>query len=90
MSESRNILDYLPEDTPPYMASAWLSVIRWGLSNRQIINEYMMETGDHFPTVRRTPLDTMIDEATGRDYKFLTDFVQWFNATHWGPMNEED
>lgn len=87
---ANDILDYLPEGTPGYMAPAWLSALLFALETRSIMEAYTADTGDVFPTQKRTPLDTMIDEATGRDWHFLTEFVQWFNVHHWGDINEEE
>ena len=34
----------------------------------------------------RTPLDRMVDEATGADKAFLEAFAAWMNANVWGEV----
>ena len=81
-----NILDYMPDDTPYYMAPAWVSALRFALASNRIVEQYMEETGDIYPRAKKTPIDALIDDATGRTWKSLVSFVEWFNKAYWGDM----
>lgn len=73
----------MPKDTPDYMGGAWLGCIAWAIGNPAIVAAFRAETGMNW-TPGTTPLDRMIDEATGVDRKFITAFVEWVNVNIWG------
>ena len=85
MTMMLNIEELQPSDTPDYMVPAWLNCIEYSLGNDAIMAEYREQTGEQW-TPGRTPLDRMIDEATGRDVQFLRDFITWFNVNVWGSL----
>ena len=77
--------EYMPKD--PLMQIAWADCLRWAIKEQKIIDQYLKETGDKW-TAGRSPLDRMIDEASGADKAFVIRFVQWFNENIWGSENE--
>jgi hypothetical protein len=70
--------ELMPDDTPTYMAPAWLGCIRWALGKSDILAAFRADTGNTWEP-GRTPIDRMIDEATGADREFITAFVKWAN-----------
>src|SRR6478609_2456928 len=75
-----------PADTPDYMVDAWVSCLHWALGEEEIIAAFRRETGVRW-TPGKTGIERMIDQATGADYRFLAEFVAWFNVAIWGPID---
>lgn len=78
----------MPPDTPEYMRGAWVGALRYAIGAPEILDAFERDTGIHWRH-GRTPIDRMIDEATGADRQFLAAFVTWFNANVWGPIDPE-
>lgn len=76
----------LPADTPEYMLPAWLGCIRYALGNPEIVAAFRHATGNKWEP-GKTPLDRMIDEATGADRAWVEAFVRWVNVNVWGPID---
>ncbi len=68
------------------MIGAWLSAVHWGIGDEQILAEFRTQTGLSWKPAS-SPIDRMIDEATGADGHFLISFVRWFNSAVWGEVN---
>ncbi len=68
----------------PLMAHAYVDCLHWALGCGPILEQYRAETGNKW-TPGRTPLDRMIDDATGAGLGFIKAFVPWFDANVWGP-----
>ena len=81
-----DLLDLKPTDLPTYAIPAWLSCLRYTLGLEDVISTYRLETGDTYKPPHN-PLDAMIDQASGRDWQFLKNFVLWFNDNIWGEWN---
>ncbi len=73
----------MPADTPDYMDGAWLGALHWAIGETEVLERFSAETGVHWHP-GRTPIDRMIDEATGADRKFIEAFIEWFNVNIWG------
>ena len=59
------------------------------LENTIVLNR-AADTGDQF-TVGRTPIERLVDKATGCDLAFLESFIRWANVQNvWGPLARED
>jgi hypothetical protein len=71
-----SFLPYLP--THPLMQVAWVDCLRWAITEEEIIRAFRTETGCTW-TPGRTPLERMIDAATGAEVSFLEAFLSWFN-----------
>ena len=82
--ESFDILALRPADTPEYMTPAWLSCI-WSVANEP--NAAKLFLADTGMKLSHTPIDQMIDQATGMDRKILEAFILWVNRTVWGPID---
>ena len=76
----------MPADTPEYMAPAWLGCLSFASRQPEILAWFHDATG--MPTtLGGSPIEQMIDEATGYDKKVITAFVQFVNANIWGPID---
>jgi hypothetical protein len=84
-----DILSLLPKDTPDYMTDAWLGFVLFAAGEVQVCEQFKKDTGLVFKAAT-SPLDQMIDKATGHDEHLIREFVLWINKTLWGPINEPD
>lgn len=75
----------MPDDTPDYMAGAWIGCMQWAIGEPEIREEFEAETGHRY-VAPRTPIDKMIDDATGHGTDYVAAFVEWANKNVWGPM----
>jgi hypothetical protein len=75
----------MPDSTPDYMADAWLSCLFWAIAKDEIMRDFREQTGNKFQFAR-TPLDQMIDDATGAQEQFVRSFTEWFNQNIWGDV----
>ena len=80
------IEDLRPADTPEHMMPAWLGCISWALSEPGVMEQFRKDTGITWRP-SRSPLEQMIDEATGADRHFLEAFIKWVNVEVWGPID---
>lgn len=74
---------YLPAQA--YLHPAWLSCLSWAMTEPEILAAFRQDTG-HAWAPGRTPLDRMVDEATGADKAFLEAFAAWMNVHVWGEV----
>ena len=90
MTEKFDALSLMPDDTPDYMAPAWIGLIEWAIGEKEIVACYRKETGDTWEP-GQTPLEQKIDAACGADRAFMKRFILWVNENLWGKIdNEED
>lgn len=83
-SEAILLRDLAPTD--PLMHGAWVGGLHHALGNPEILAAFRAETGNRW-TPGRTPIETMIDEATGADRAFIMAFARWFNEHAWGEVD---
>jgi hypothetical protein len=77
----RQIRDLAPED--PLMAGAWAAALHAAVCNADMMHSFRSDTGSFWePGI--TPIERMIDEATGVDFAFVIQFIRWFNLNVWG------
>lgn len=75
------ITQYLPSN--PIMAQAWVDCLRWSVTEPEILAAFRQATGsDYSPGA--TPIERMIDQATGRDREFVERYIAWFHENVWG------
>lgn len=77
-----------PKDTPEYAHGAWASALFAASREPKILKAFQDETGMVL-SAAKTPIDMMIDEATGRNEKIAHAFGDWFNRNVWGPWEGE-
>lgn len=77
----------MPPDTPEYMRPAWLGALHFALGQEEIVAAFRGDTGNQWRP-GTTGIDRLIDKATGVDERFLREFVSWFNANVWGPIDD--
>jgi hypothetical protein len=87
MTETDIFEPYYPAEG--YLIPAWISCLRWAIGTPEIVATFRAETGQRW-TPGRTPLEQMIDTASGADAAFLTAFAAWMNANLWGTGEEPD
>jgi hypothetical protein len=75
------IAQFLPSN--PIMAQAWVDCLRWSVTEPAILAAFRAASGCTF-TPGRTPIDHMIDQATGRDREFVEQYIAWFHENVWG------
>ena len=85
MTDALDLDALRPADTPAYMTDDWLDCIYWAIGEPDIVAAFRENTGDLW-VPGLTPLDRMIDEATGRDRAFAESFIRWANVAVWGPL----
>lgn len=79
--ESNSLKKHVPKD--PLMAGPWSVAISVALRDASMLAGFKTDTGLSW-NPPKSPLDRMIDEATGADMKFLVAFAAWFNENIWG------
>lgn len=80
---------HMPEDTPDFMAQAWVDCLRWAASDADVLRQFETATGVYMRAAR-SALDQMIDEATGANRDYFEKFVVWFNEHIWGSMDGQE
>lgn len=81
--------DLYPADTPAYMLDAWLCSISWSLGVPEVLAEFRADTGNNWQPAS-SPIEEMIDRATGVDRDFIEAFIKWHNVNIWGPIDGPD
>lgn len=82
MTNGLQIEDLRPAGMLDYMMPAWLGLVHFALGQPEIVAAYRETTGDTWRP-GKTPIDRMVDEATGRDRVFVQDFIGWVNVALW-------
>lgn len=73
----------------PLMADAWGSFVVWAAKNKGWLDEFKAETGNDLEgLVGGSPLDAMIDEATGHKAAVFAAWCDWITKTQWGVANQ--
>lgn len=80
------LLALKPADTPDYMTQAWVDFLRWAFGVKELIDQFRAETGNYW-TPATTPIDQMIDNATGANREFCEEYIKWLNHNVWGPCD---
>lgn len=65
------------------MRCFWASALLWAVRDPEAVKAFQADTGVTAP-IAHSPLDAMIDAATGRDEHFARAFAEWFNRNVWG------
>jgi hypothetical protein len=76
--------EMIPSD--PLMALAWRDCLMWAITNEPIMAAFRKETGNSWEPGMAL-IERMIDSATGVDAGFAKEFILWFNANVWGPLD---
>jgi hypothetical protein len=81
MAETFPLDQYIPDD--PLMAAPWLSAFGVAILNKDIMAAFKAETGLSW-NPPKSPIEQMVDEATGYQEEVIVAFAAWFNANVWG------
>lgn len=79
----------MPADTPRHMAGAWLGCVVFASRQPDLVAQFVEDTGLRVDGAGRSPIDRLIDAATGRDDHLVTQFVEWVNRNVWGEMEDK-
>lgn len=66
------------------MQVAWSDYLAFAVQSEEVKQAFERETGIAFPAVPESPLDAMIDDATGYRDAVIRDFAYWATLTQWG------
>lgn len=66
-----------------FRALAWAAFVEWAAAEQEIRAAFTAETGLPFLAPPETPIEAMIDTATGADGNAEA-FVEWVTRNHWG------
>jgi hypothetical protein len=67
----------------PVMEMMFGACVQWAYSEPEIRARFEADTGHSFPNPK-TPLEHMIDKATGRNEVVYTAFIEWVIKNLWG------
>lgn len=70
-------------NTPDYMFEAWCDCMSWAIGEKVIRKQFELDTDMHYK-LPNSPLDKMIDEATGYEKDYIEKFIIWANENIWG------
>ena len=72
-----------PTNTPSYMWPAWCGSLYWAIGEPDIRAAFEKDSGLHYsePT---SPIESMIDDATGYPQKYIEAFAEWHDKHVWG------
>lgn len=82
-----NVRQEICPETHPLMQIAWRDCLMWAFTFNPIVKQFNEDTGCTF-TMGGSPIERMIDKATGADTEYCRQFVEWFNANVWGESDE--
>ncbi len=63
---------------------AWRDCLTWAIAEPQVLAEYTRDTGATIMPAPTSPIERMVDDATGAQRKSVEDFMAWFNVNIWG------
>lgn len=72
----------------PLMESAFRDFVFFAWDQPEIRAEFEKETSMSLPPPNQSPIDSMIDEATGARGAVMVAFIEWIIREHWGPLDE--
>jgi hypothetical protein len=79
-------------ETDVLMQVAWRDCLLWSIHSKQpdFMAAFTAETGLSFPPSPKSPIEAMIDHATGANEAIASRYVEWFNENVWGDSNMEE
>jgi len=72
--------------TNDLMLAAWIGCVHYALGEPAIVAQYRLATGSNW-LPPSSPIERMIDEATGAEGAFLVEFIKFVNKEIWGKVN---
>lgn len=78
------IEDLMPSNA--LMHQAWTDCLLWAVGHAEIRKAFQKDTGISWQP-SRSPIEQMIDEATGAEADHIEKFIRWFNQNVWGEVN---
>ena len=78
-----------PSDTPQYAHGMWASALLAAIKTPEMVAVFEEQSGKHY-TLPESPIEQMIDEATGIQSDYFHAFGDWFNKNVWGPWESPE
>ena len=66
------------------MAGAWAAFIQWAAGEPEMRAAFTADTGEVFLSPPTSPIEDMIDKATGAREANREAFVEWVTREYWG------
>ncbi len=63
---------------------AWRDFVMFAWQQDEMRRAFTASTGVTLPSGSRTPIEAMVDEATGAQADALAAFMRWVTVEHWG------
>lgn len=73
--------EFVPKN--PLMAKAWVDCLRWSITEPRFLDAFLKESGITW-TPANSPLEQLIDQATGLEESIVRQYIGWFNTHVWG------
>lgn len=71
----------------PLMLSEWMSLVLWLAGQKQYTDTFKKETGlDITALTRVSPIEVMIDTATGHQKTVIIAWADWVTENEWGEL----
>lgn len=81
-------LDPKPFGYGTFMEGDFLACAQWAITEPKIVAQFREDTGETWEP-GRTPIEKMVDSATGATNGFCHKFLQWVVNNVWGPEGVE-
>jgi hypothetical protein len=65
------------------MEIAWRDFINWASRNKEVVTQFNKETKRQF-LIPTSPINLLVDKATGKDLDDVQEFVFWVTKNLWG------
>lgn len=79
-----------PYDDNRLHRAAFIGCLHWALGEPEILSRFRSETGNTWQPAK-SPVDRMVDKATGADFNFMQEFSDWVAKNIYGmPDDIED
>lgn len=74
----------------PMMDQFFVNLLFWGLAENDVLDRFKDETGiDMVQFVKLSPLEAMVDRATGYMRDCFVKFADWMALNYWGVHGSE-
>ena len=74
----------------PFMMPAFLGCAGFAIGKDEIRSQFEKDTGFKFESLsRRSPIEKMVDKATGRESEMFLAFLDWVALNMWGIEGQE-
>ena len=72
----------------PLNIATWTGFLNFTIGEERLHREFEEATGTKIPAAPKSPIEAMIDKATGYQESWIMPFIVWVTETYWGDENE--